>query len=113
MGKRGTSHAVIAQHLSLLLILIVTSVLGQSVPGQSGLTQTRLPWNRLPQNRSNDQNQQQRKMLRNDRVRSPSFSHCCCSSPHAAEIWSPLVSTTLCADAADENRDMRPSTSVG
>src|ERR1700722_18279208 len=31
------------------------------------------------------------------------LSHCCCSSPHAAEIWDPLVSTTLCADAADEN----------
>src|ERR1700716_2534944 len=27
--------------------------------------------------------------------------------------WAPLVSTTLCADAADENRGMRPSTSVG
>src|SRR6267143_1344842 len=52
-------------------------------------------------------------MLRNDRITSSYFSHCCCSSPHAAEIWAPLVSTTLCADAADENRDMRPSTSVG
>ena len=44
-------------------------------------------------------------------------SDCCCSSPHAAEIWAPLVSTafsiTSCADAADENRGMRPSTSVG
>jgi winged helix DNA-binding protein len=47
------------------------------------------------------------------RITSPYFSHCCCSSPHAAEIWAPLVSTTLCADAADENRGMRPSTSVG
>jgi len=38
------------------------------------------------------------------------FSHCCCSSPHAAEIWAPFVSTTLRADAADENRDrdLRP-----
>jgi hypothetical protein len=34
-------------------------------------------------------------------------------SPQAAEIWAPLVSTTLCAEAADENRGMRPSTSVG
>ena len=33
--------------------------------------------------------------------------------PQAAEIWAPLVSTTLCADAADENRGMRPSVSVG
>ena len=38
---------------------------------------------------------------------------CCCSPPHTAEIWAPLVSTTLCADAADENRDISPSTSVG
>jgi len=43
-------------------------------------------------------------MLRNDRITSSYFSHCCCSSPHAAEIWAPLVSTTLCADAADEQR---------
>src|SRR5882762_10012293 len=42
------------------------------------------------------------------------FRHeCCCSSPHAAEICAPLVSATWCADAADENRGMRPSTSVG
>jgi hypothetical protein len=34
-------------------------------------------------------------------------------SAHAAEIWALLVSTTLCVDAADENRAMRPSTSVG
>ncbi len=40
-------------------------------------------------------------------------SDCCCSSPHAAEIWARLDSTTLCADAADENKGMRPSTSVG
>ena len=52
-------------------------------------------------------------MLRNDRIASPYFSHRYCSSPHAAEIWGPLVSTTLCADAADENRVIRPSTSVG
>src|ERR1700694_2329015 len=42
-------------------------------------------------------------MLRNDRITSSYFSHCCCSSPHTAEIWALLVSTTLCADAADEN----------
>jgi hypothetical protein len=36
-------------------------------------------------------------------------SSLCYSSPHAAEIWAPLVSTTWCADAADENRRMRPS----
>ena len=35
------------------------------------------------------------------------------ATPYAAEIWAPLVTTTLCADAAAENRDMRPSTSVG
>jgi hypothetical protein len=34
-------------------------------------------------------------------------------SPHTAEIWAPLVLTTLCTEAADENRGMRPSTSVG
>jgi alkanesulfonate monooxygenase SsuD/methylene tetrahydromethanopterin reductase-like flavin-dependent oxidoreductase (luciferase family) len=36
-----------------------------------------------------------------------------CATPHAAETWAPLVSTTLCADAVDENRGMRPSTRVG
>jgi photosystem II stability/assembly factor-like uncharacterized protein len=51
MGKRGTSHAVIAQHLSLLLILIVTSVLGQSVPGQSGLGQSSLGQSSLGRSR--------------------------------------------------------------
>ncbi len=35
------------------------------------------------------------------------------ATPYAAKIWAPLVTTTLCADAAAENRDMRPSTSVG
>jgi hypothetical protein len=36
-----------------------------------------------------------------------------CSSPHATEVRARLASTTLYADAADENRGMRPSTSVG
>src|SRR5437016_3137198 len=43
----------------------------------------------------------QRNILRNDRITGSYFSHCCCSSPHAAVIWARLVSTTLCADAAD------------
>ena len=34
-----------------------------------------------------------------------------CSSSHA--VWLRLVSTAFCADAADENRGIRPSTSVG
>jgi hypothetical protein len=33
-----------------------------------------------------------------------SYSYCCCSSPHAAEIWALLVSTTLCVDAVDDRR---------
>ncbi len=47
------------------------------------------------------------------RIPEEPFSHSVCSSPHAAEIWALLVSTTLCADAADENSGMRPSTIVG
>ncbi len=35
------------------------------------------------------------------------------ASLHAAEVWAPRVATTLCADAADENRGMRPSVNVG
>ena len=45
--------------------------------------------------------------------RSASSETRCRSSPHKAEMWAPLVSITLCTDAADENREMRPSTSVG
>jgi hypothetical protein len=52
-------------------------------------------------------------MLRNDRITSSYFPHCCCRSPHAAEIWAPFIATTLWADAAEENRGIRPSTSVG
>jgi len=58
-------------------------------------------------------------MLRIDRITSSYFSHCCCSSPrccssaHAAEIRARFVSATPCGDAADENRSMRPSVSVG
>jgi photosystem II stability/assembly factor-like uncharacterized protein len=42
MRKIGTRDPVAVQHVSLLLFLIVTSVLGQSVPGQSSLGQSSL-----------------------------------------------------------------------
>src|ERR1700733_15459550 len=40
-------------------------------------------------------------------------SDCWCRSPHAPDVWALPASATFCTDGADENRPMRPSTSVG